>query len=173
MRLDEEDIKSYQQRMFFDSPSKNEINPVSIFFAVLAAILVAWFIRAAYIEWQVRQALEIFNQQMQVINEQSQHQIRNIQLRNEAMREQAEERIRLKAEELRQQKMAAQQLDFDQRAADVERINEKIRKEEAWTLSYKPTKGCEKDNPDRDVILCGNDYAKARGQFEAAWHKGF
>lgn len=117
MQLDKEDIKSYQQRTFFDAPPKNEVNPISIFLAVLAAILVAWFIRAAYIEWQVRQALEIFNQQMQIINAQSQQQMRNIQLRNEAMREKTEERIRLQAEELRQQKLAAQQIDFEKRAA--------------------------------------------------------
>jgi len=169
MQLDKEDIKSYQQRTFFDAPPKNEVNPISIFLAVLAAILVAWFIRAAYIEWQVRQALEIFNQQMQIINAQSQQQMRNIQLRNEAMREKTEERIRLQAEELRQQKLAAQQIDFEKRAAIENKINERSKKEEAWAESYKPARGCEKDNPDRDALICGNDYAKARRHFEATW----
>lgn len=169
MQLDKEDIRSYEQRVFFESPPKNEVNPVSIFFAVLAAILVAWFIRAAYVEWQVRQALAAFNQQMQIINEQSQQQLKNIQLQNEAMRAKAEENARLKAAELRQQKFAAQQLDFEKRTLVVNQINEHARKEEAWNEAYKPVRGCEKDNPDRDIIKCGNDYAKARRQFEASW----
>ena len=169
MQLDKEDIRSYEQRKFLDSPEKQDLNPLSIFFAVLAAILVSWLIREAYLEWQVRQAVEVFNQQMQIINAQSQQQMQNIQLQNEEMRAKAEEDARAKAEELRQQKLAAQQLDNDKRNAIVAEIEERSKKEEAWAEAYKPVKGCEKDRPDRDAIKCGNDYAKAHRQFEASW----
>lgn len=169
MQLDKEDIRSYEQRKFLDSPEKQEVNPLSIFFAVLAAILVSWLIREAYLEWQVRQAVEVFNQQMQIINAQSQQQMQNIQLQSEAMRAKAEEDARAKVAELRQQKLAAQQLDNEKRNAIDAAIDERIKKEEAWTATYKPVRGCEKDNPNRDAIKCGNDYAKAHRQFEASW----
>lgn len=169
MQLDKEDIRSYEQRTFLDAPQKKEVNPVSIFFAVLAAIIVSWLIREAYVEWQVRQAVEVFNQQMQVINAQSQQQMQSIQLQNEAMKAKAEQEADAKEEELRQQKLAAQQLDNDKRNAIAAAIDERTKKEEAWSSAYKPISGCEKDSPDRDTIKCGNDYAKAHRQFELSW----
>ena len=169
MQLDKEDIRSYEQRTFLEAPQKKEVNPLSIFFAVLAAILVSWLIREAYVEWQVRQAIEVFNQQMQIIDAQSQQQMQSIQLQNQAMKANAEENARAKQEELRQQKLAAQQLDNDKRNAIAAAIEERTKKEEAWALTYKPIKECEKDNPNRDAIKCGNDYAKAHRQFELSW----
>ena len=169
MQLDKEDIRSYEQRKFLDAPQKKELNPLSIFFAVLAAILVSWLIREAYVEWQVRQALEVFNQQMQIIDVQSQRQMQSIQLQNQAMKAQAEENARAKEEESRQQKLAAHQLDSDKRNAIAAAIDERTKREEAWSTAYKPISGCEKDNPDRDTIKCGNDYAKAHRQFELSW----
>ena len=169
MQLDKEDIRSYDQRTFLDAPQKKEVNPLSIFFAVLAAILASWLIREAYVEWQVRQAVEVFNQQMQIINAQSQQQMQSIQLQNEAIKASAEEDARAKEEKLRQQKLAAQQLDNDKRNAIAAAIEERTKKEEAWSYAYKPIIGCEKDNPNRDAIKCGNDYAKAHRQFELSW----
>lgn len=169
MQLDKEDIRSYEQRKFLDSPEKTEVNPLSIFFAVLAAILVSWLIREAYLEWQVRQAVEAFNQQMQIIDAQSQQQLKNYQLQNEAEKAKLEEEASARAEELRQQKLADQQLDTEKRNAIAAAIDERIKKEQAWTETYKPVKGCDKENPDRDAIKCGNDYVKAHRQFEVSW----
>lgn len=169
MQLDQEDIKSYKQRTFFDPTPKNELNPTSIFFAVLAAILVSWFIRAVYLEYQARQELALFNQYISVINEEIQQQLKNTQLQTEAMRARIEENARLKTEVLRRQKQLAQQIDLAKREEISHQINARVRKDEAWAAAYKPIRGCEKDNPDRDAIKCGNDYAKAHRQFEASW----
>lgn len=170
MQLDDEDIKSYQQRAYFDSNKpKQEVNPISIFFAVLAAILVSWFIREAYIEYQARQALALLNQQLSIINEQTQRQFEHIQLQTEAMNARAQENARLRAEALIEQKQIAQQIDLKNREEISNKINEQIRKEQAWAVAYKPVKGCEKDNPERDAITCGNDYARAHRKFEASW----
>ena len=48
-------------------------------------------------------------------------------------------------------------------------INERAKKDEAWKVFYKPTKGCEADNPNRETVKCGNDYIKAHDRFEASW----
>lgn len=169
MKLDKDDVKSYEQRVFFEKKESKDINPLSIFFAVLAAILVSWFIRAAYIEWQVNQAVSLFNQEMKVIVDQSQQQMRVFQLKNEAVRAEAEEKARLNAEEIMQKKIAAHQIELDKRAAIATEADERVRKEEAWIDFYKPTKGCEKDNPDREAVKCANDYIKARNRFEQSW----
>ena len=68
MQLEPDEIRSYQQDSFFNQNTKkpNEVNPFTIFLSVLAAILFAWFIREAYIEWQVKQALSFFDQAMQL-----------------------------------------------------------------------------------------------------------
>lgn len=169
MQLDDDDIKSYQQRAYFDSKPKQEVNPINIFFAVLAAILVSWFIREAYIEYQARQALALLNQQLSIINEQAQRQFENIQLQTEAMNLRAQKNARLRAEALIEQKQIAQQTDLKNREETSNKINEQIRKEQAWAAAYKPVKGCETDNPDKDAIKCGNDYARAHRKFEASW----
>lgn len=169
MQLDKEEMMSYEQRAFFEKKESKELNPLNIFFAVLAAILVSWFIRMAYVDWQLRQVAETFNEQIKVMNYQSQQQMRMIQLKNEAMQAQAEEKVRLKAEAAMQQRIAAHQIELDRRAAIENEINTRVKKEQAWTAFYKPTKGCEKDNQNRDAILCGNDYMKAHKRFEESW----
>lgn len=55
MQLDQDEVRGYEQRAFFEKKDFKDLNPLSIFFAVLAAILVSWFIREAYVEWQLRQ----------------------------------------------------------------------------------------------------------------------
>lgn len=55
MQLDKEDKLNYVQRTFFEKKESIELNSLTIFFAVLAAILVSWLIRIAYIGWQLRQ----------------------------------------------------------------------------------------------------------------------
>ena len=79
MQREPDEIRSYQQDSYFNQNTKKpkEVNPFTIFLSVLAAILFAWFIRAAYIEWQLRQVLEVFNQEINLVNEQS---LRNIEI---------------------------------------------------------------------------------------------
>ena len=169
MQLDQDDVNNYEQRTFFEKKESKDINPLSIFFAVLAAILVSWFIRVAYIEWQVNQAVSAFNQEMKMIVDRNQQQMAAIQLKNEALRVEAEEKARLKAEEIMQKKIAAHQIELDKSAAIATEVDERVRKEEAWIDFYKPIKGCEKDNPDREAVKCANDYIKARKRFEQSW----
>lgn len=172
MQLDPEDIKSYEQRNFFENDNKIEMSPITIFFSVLAAILVAWVIREAYIEWQVRQALAIFNQQMAVINEQSQQSMDRMQNQTLAIQQQANERLRIEGENNRLLKLQEHQFELDKQAAIASELENKSKKEQAWVEFYKPIKGCESSNNDRDLIKCGNDYAKAKKIFEAKWGNG-
>lgn len=169
MQLDKEDTRSYEQRAFFEKKESNDLNPLNIFFAVLAAILVSWFIREAYIEWQLRQVVSVFNQEIKVITDQTQQQMRSNQLKSEAMRLEAEEQARVKAEEDMQKKIAAHQIELDKRSAAASEVDARVRKEESWANFYKPIKGCEKDNPDREAVKCGNDYIKSRNRFEQSW----
>src|SRR5687768_4685250 len=98
MQLDKDEVRNYEQRAFFEKDDKQEVNPMTIFFAVLAAILVSWFIRELYLEYQIRRALSVFNEQMEVINQQTQQQIQEIQIRNEFNQAKAQEKARLEFE---------------------------------------------------------------------------
>lgn len=169
MQLDPDEIRSYQQQAFFEKDKSAEITPFAIFLAVLAAILVAWLIRAAYVEWQARQAIAMFNQQMQALHEQTTKSIERMQIRQQRIMAEAQEKARLKEEAAYQQKLAIRQMDLDRRAAIAAKNEMAMKKEEAWKNYYKPAKGCESENPNIDLIKCGNDHAKARKLFEASW----
>ena len=169
MQLDKDEMSSYDQRAFFEKKQTTETNPFTIFLAVLAAILVSWLIREAYLEYQINQVVKVFNQQIQVIDAQTQAQVQQMQLRNEASKAENERLTRIRQEEQEQQKIAKIQIENEKRAKVIADINERAEKDEAWKLFYKPTKGCEPDNPNRDPIKCGNDYIKAHNRFEATW----
>lgn len=169
MRPDNEKIRNYEQQSFFEKKESKDINPMNIFFAVLAAILVSWFMREAYIEWQLRQVLSTFNQEMKLIEVQSQLQINAVRMNSEAIKSEEERNSRIKAAELMQKKLDAQQVEFNKRADVVAEINNRVKKEEAWLEFYQPTKGCEQDNQNREAVKCGNDYIKAHKRFEASW----
>jgi predicted metal-dependent phosphoesterase TrpH len=125
--------------------------------------------RVAFVEWQLRQVVSVFNQQIKQIEVQSQQQMRTIQIQSEAARAEAERKASIKASELMQQRLDAQQADLKKRADVAAEINEQAKKEEAWAGFYKPTRGCEKDNPNRETVKCGNDYIKAHNRFDATW----
>ena len=169
MQLDPDELRSYRQDSYFDKKQSNETNPMAIFFAVLGAILVAWIIREAYVEWQVRQALAIFNQQMATINEQSQRSLENIQIQSQAYQEAANQRARIEQAKIEQKKLDELQLERDRKAAIAAEVDLKIKKEQDWEAFYKPIKGCESSNDHKDLMKCGNDYAKAKKSFEAQW----
>lgn len=169
MQIDKEDLRTYEQRAFFEKKGAISLSPVSIFFAVLYAILVSQVIRQAYLDWKIQQAVAIFNQQIQAISAQSNAQLQSIQLQNEARKAADEEKIRFKAESAEKQRLATIQADNENRARVIAAINEQARKEHAWKLFYKPIVGCGAENPNREAVKCGNDYIKSRRSFDASW----
>lgn len=138
------------------------LTSVSIFFAVLGAILAAWLIREVYQDWQMQRALQIMNQQLQNITQQSQEQSRSMIEHQRRVKEAAEEKARLiKANE-------AKKIN-ERRAAEARLIEEAARKEAAWKAYYKPIENCS-DGRSESTVLCGNDYMRARKKFEESWH---
>lgn len=162
MQLDPDEIRDYRQESFFRENKSKALSPVSIFFSVLAAILVSWFIREAYLEWQVKQALEVFNQQMNIVNQQSQINLQRIQL-------QAEQQSRAQAERAYQERLAKHQVELDKQAAIAKQIEERTSKAQAWSDYYKPSKGCDASNENKDLLKCANEHIRAKNNFEAQW----
>ena len=171
MQLDPDEIRTSRQDSFFDEKKPNEVNPFTIFLAVLAAILVSWFIREAYLEWQVQRAVEMLNQEVAVINAQSQRELQRIQMSAQVAQEAANQRAGAEIEKARLQKLAEHQQEWDRQAAISAERDVKTKKEQAWFDYYKPVKGCESTNDNKDIIKCGNDFAKAKNNFEAQWKR--
>lgn len=169
MQIGKEDLRTYEQRAFFEKKDAISLSPFSIFLAVLGAIIMSWVIRQAYLEWQIHQAVAVFNQQMQTISAQSNAQFQSIQLQNVARRTAEEEKIRFNAEVLEKQRLDTIQADNENRARVAAAIDEQARKERAWKSFYKPIVGCGAENPNRETVKCGNDYIKAHKHFEASW----
>ncbi|MEY3747119.1 MAG: hypothetical protein RL194_578 [Pseudomonadota bacterium] len=164
MKLDDEDTRNYQQRMFFENEEKKRthVDGITIFIAVLAAIIVAWLIRDAYINWQTEKALKQLSLQLAISAEQSQKQLRQLQLQREYANAKAREKAQLEAKAKQQQELMIRA----QKAAAIKNMGEK---EKAWDLYYKPAAGCESSNLNRETIKCGNDYIRARKKFEDEW----
>ena len=171
MKLDPEDFQTYKQRLLFEN-KESLPNGFTIFFAVLCAILVAWLIGAAYLEWQMRQALHEMNHQAEVAARQSQVNMRQIQLNNEARHSQAQEAARLQAVKRAEEKRQQLQQHYEAlEHANALKIAE-ARKNQAWERFYKPVAGCEAGNLNRKTVKCGNDYIRSRRLFEAKWQNG-
>ncbi len=164
MKLDKDDVDSYYQRKFFDEPKSSTLNGTTIFFAVVGAIIFCWFLKGIYEEWQIRRALAIFNEQMAITESQTKNELRKIQIQNE-------ERLRLHAEQIERLKIQKHEAVLEQKAIFEAQLAAKNAKETARKSFYKPVAGCESENPDRDLIKCGNDYARANRKFEENWAK--
>ena len=174
MQLDKDEIRDYEQRVFLDSDrNRNELNPLNIFLAVLAAILVAWLLRSIYIEYQIRQVASAFKKELEIIEKQSQFEMQKMQIRSEMMRAEADKKAALIASKILEQKFVVRQLELDKEAANNAISEEKTKKSEAWNAYYKPSKGCESGSENIDLLRCGNEHAKARKNFEAAWTKQY
>jgi hypothetical protein len=159
MRLDREDIpKHHLNNRFFEKPEPTPVNGLTIFIAVLAAILVAFFLREAYLQYQIRQAAEMFAQRFEISQKQFQQNL-------EANR-------RAQLERIQQQKLAQYRVEQQKQAAISAGIQERRMKNQAWERFYKPIKGCESSNDDKDLMKCGNDHLKAKTQFEKLWASG-
>ncbi len=161
MRLDEEDIRNYEQRKFFDRPEKQPLDGVTIFMAVLGAILAAWFLKAMYERWEMNQAMAALNEQMKVIDAQSQAQIQRWKEQSQIKQEEA----RLKAQA--EQNRIADEIENNRIQIGLTQA-ESARKERAWKAYYKPIIECG-DGKGTSIVLCGNDHIKARRDFERLW----
>ncbi|MFW5431589.1 MAG: hypothetical protein ACKE5M_06145 [Methylophilaceae bacterium] len=166
MKLDPDEIRSSNSDDFFNEEQTSSLTPLSIFFAVLAAILVAWFLRTVYIDFQLRRAAEIFSQQMLVTSKQTQKSLQQMQLRNQQRIEANKNALEEKVLEKKMTKYRAEQ---QKQALITASITERRRKIEAWENFYKPVIGCEASNDNKDLMKCGNDHAKAKKKFEALW----
>lgn len=165
MKLDQDEIRGNNVNSvddYFNEPAPSPITPLTIFFTVLAAILVAWFLKSAYDEWQIRRAINVFNQQMSAVNYQTQKSLEQMQLRNQ---QKIEANQRAKEEKLMALEMLNRRNEQERQAA----INERRSKELAWENFYKPIRGCESSNDNKDLMKCANDYARAKKTFEAQW----
>lgn len=166
MQLDPDEVRDCRHYSFMNPRRSSDTDPLKIFLAVLAAILVAWFLRAIYIEWQIRHALEVFNQQAALIGANMQ---RDIQRSQTLAKLEAEERTRFLQEKSHQERLAKHQIELNKQAAIERGINDRNKKEQAWTDYYKPAKGCEPSNDNKDLMKCANDYARAKKSFEVQW----
>lgn len=166
MQLEPDEIRGYQQDYFLNQNIKKsyETNPFNIFLSVLAAILFVWFIRAAYIEWQIRQVLEVFNQEINLVNEQSQRNIEKIRQQSLAMQKAANERQKQAEFAAYQHKLSLHQQELVKQVEKEAEIEARNNKADAWLGFYKPSKACESEN--KNMINCGNEYARAKNKFE-------
>ena len=169
MQLEPDEIRNYQQDSFFNQNTKkpNEVNPFTIFLSVLAAILFAWFIREAYFDWQVKQALSFFDQAMQLEKKQSQRNMEQIHQQLIAAQEAANERQKQAEVAAYQHKLALHQQELAKQAKKEAEIEVRSNKADAWLVFYKPSKACESEN--KNMINCGNEYARAKNKFETQW----
>jgi hypothetical protein len=171
MKIDDEDTRSYEQRQFFEKnlPSSFQLDGLTIFFAVLAAIIAAWFIRDAYERWQIEQAMKELNRQLQISAEQSNRAMQEIQSQQQYAYAKAKEAARLEAENKQREKERLRQQQLADQELRTIALKNLAKKEQAWQNYYKPITGCESANPNRETVKCGNDYIKARRNFEQIW----
>lgn len=169
MQLDDDEA-AYHQPRFFEKPIKESPSALTIFLCVLAAIMASWGIKAAYEEWQVRRALAAFNQQMQAVQAQAKAQTERINAQIEARRYEVE------SKKLEAEAKAKAEIEMQQKEIEENRIRtslaamESERKEKAWKAYYKPSAGCTADK-NSSLVTCGNEYIKARREFEENWAK--
>jgi hypothetical protein len=163
MKLEPDEIRNYQQDAFFESQNStdNNLNPFTVFVAVLAAILVAWLVREAYLEWQINRALLVFNQQMEMVGKQS-------QLQAQAIQKAMQDSLLRQQQEANQQRIAQHQLEIERQAAISAQIEERNKRSQAWENYYKPSAECINDNG-QNLMKCANEHAKAKKDFEAQW----
>lgn len=164
MDLDKDVPYSWEKRNSRNSRDVESLSAISIFFAVLGAILAAWVIREVYIQWQMQKTLQVMNAQFNVITKKSQMDTKRLFEQQTRMRIEAEEKAKtLKANQAR--------INNEMMAEKARRIQEEARKEEAWKAFYKPVENCS-DGKSESIVLCGNDYMRARKRFEQEWELG-
>jgi hypothetical protein len=128
-------------------------------------------LRSIYIEYQIRQVANAFKHELEIIEKQSQIEMQKMQIRSELISDEAYRKAALNEERILQQKFLVRQLELDKEAEKTAILDKKAKKKEAWNVYYKPSKGCQSGSENIDLLICGNEHAKARKNFEAAWAK--
>lgn len=167
MKLEPDEIKNNSIDDFLDKDNgSTKLTPESIFVAVLAAILVAWFVKSVYVELRVRYELNKFNQEMAVISKRTQQRFQTMQLNNQ---QRIDENRKAREDKAHQLKMLKYRAEQQKQAVITAGIEERTSKAKAWERFFKPINGCEPSNDNKDLMKCGNDHAKAKKKFEELW----
>lgn len=163
MKLDLDDIPKHHLRNdYFEKPQPAPVDALTIFLAVLSAILVAFFLREVYTEYQLRRAAAALTQTIEVNNQQLQQSVESIRRKQEANRQ-------AQLERLNQQRLDKYRTEKQKQAAISASIEERRKKSDAWASYFKPSKDCESTNDNIDLIACGNAHLKAKKQFDKMW----
>lgn len=172
MELGPEDRKKFyeEQDSFFEKATSSNLNPLSIFLAVLAALLVAWFLKSSYEEWQAREALRLLNLEFAKMQQQTQVEVQRMQTNLYNQRVAAEERSRISMEKIRLENEARRQIEREKilaRKNEIDQINRRNRNE-GWATYYQPSKDCDSSNQYRDNAKCTNEELVAMRDYCAA-----
>jgi hypothetical protein len=174
MKLEPDEIRNPQQDAFFEDQhsSVSRMSEGGLFLlivsAILVAMLIAWFVKEAYDRWQIERALQLFNQEMQNINNQSNKTINQITLQSQAMMRQSQEDVQRQKEEAYQKRLALHQIELNRQAALAAEIEAKNKKTVAWNNYYKPSPECINDNG-QNLMKCANEHARAKKAFDSMW----
>jgi hypothetical protein len=174
--LDPDEIRNPQQDAFFEneSSSVSKMSEGSLFIlivsAILIAMLIAWFVKAAYVRWEVEQAIRLMNQNVQMINIQAQNASNQMNLQSQAAIRQLQEDAQRQKEEAYQKKLALHQIELNRQAVLAGEIEERNKKSIAWVNYFKPSPECISDNGS-NLMKCANEHAKAKKSFETQWAK--
>lgn len=149
---------------YFSRP-KQSPDALTIFLSVLAAIITAWALKAAYDEIQMRRAAAEFSRQMQIMN------VRMATERPAYQYRQREQGVVYPspAQQAADRKRRLEEQKAEERAKATAEFEAKIAKEKAWEQYYRPSKECESDYPYRDLMACANEHMRAKTKFEKEW----
>lgn len=140
MQLDKDEIKRVDQDTFFDQNNQPAtLTPISIFFSVLAAIIVAWLLEYSFERYQMAKAIQQLNVESEAFNQQikkeiermsyeskkqiQQHQSLN-RLRNEMRREAIQERQHANPSTTQLQKKPQPQINYEYKQKTCELTND-------------------------------------------------
>ena len=131
---------------------------LAVFLAILAVTAVRWL----YANWVMQQAVESFNQSISKIQAQSQAQLAAAQLREQQKRDYE---AKLKALEIAQ----SNQEEDEQERQNRQQQEMFAAKEAAWEKFFKPRLECSNPRTNDELVECGNEYHRAKVQFEQIW----
>jgi hypothetical protein len=163
IQLDTDELRTYERNNFFNQSKFRRSDPLIIILVVFITVLLSWFARVAFLEWETKRFVENVSQQMQAMNAQNLKHLEQIQM-------QAKVRAEQELEKARQQKLQEHLKVLDQQAMVEAQINERNNKAEAWQVFYQPSAECKNDDG-KNFMKCANEHARAMKNFEAAWAK--
>ncbi len=151
---------------YFSRP-KQSPDALTIFLSVLAAIIAAWALKAVYDEIQMRRAAAEFSRQMQIMN------ARMATERPAYQYKQHEQGVVYPSptQQAALRKKLIEEQKAEERAKATAAFEAKIAKEKAWEQYYRPSKECESDYDDKDLMVCANEHMRAKSEFEKNWRK--